>query len=81
MAAYIWRPKEEPDFQAEVFRVDKPRGRWLIAGEHKAVPGFLCIRYVDKLPEGCRPMNKEAAPHRQMAIEEQLEGAPLPWQR
>jgi len=71
MAAYVYNHE---GFKLEIFRVNKPRGRWLVVGEHEAVPGFTVHTYVDKLPEGCGTMSREGAPYRQMAAEDRLTG-------
>lgn len=71
MAAYVYNHE---GFKLEIFRVNKPRGRWLLVGEHKDVPGFAVVTYRDELPAGCSPMSKEGAPYRQMAAEDLLNG-------
>ena len=71
MAAYVYNKE---GFKLEIFRVDKPLGRWMAVGEHEAVPGFTIVRYFDTLPEGCSRMNKEGEPYREMAAEQALLG-------
>ena len=71
MTAYTYR---EDGLKLELFRVDRPTGRWLAFGSSPEVPGFYLVRYLDKLPSGCSKMSAEATAHRHMLVEEQLRG-------
>lgn len=71
MAAYVYIKE---GFDLEIFRVDKPAGRWLAIGTHKDVFGFTCFRYLDVLPKGCKRMNREAEPYRHMHTSDLLHG-------